>query len=744
MFDLQQIMGAGFEEVLRQMPAAVMIVEAPSGRIIFRNRRAQQWREQSPSQARATKLADAGNFEIYHPDGRSYEMEDWPLIRCIRTGEVVRDEEFVYPLADGSMLLLRCDASPIYDDGGHIVAGVGLFYDITEQKLAEEEIEAKTHQQAVVAELGLKALAGSDLQSLMDAAVVLVARTLELEYSQVVEILPDGEELLIVAGEGWDAGIVGNTMVSAGFGSQAGYALISEEPVIVEDLRTETRFNSPTLLEDHDVVSGMSVVIHGQDEPFGVICADTTARRSFTQDDVNFMQAVANVLATAIERKEAREKLEGVREKERSRIARDLHDELLRDLADARIEAQQIQRISEDSQQTLRLVRLIAALDRIGSQLRGAIYDLRLEGEQDKLFVELLESLVELHRGMARESDIRLEVRDGVLSGPLEERGRELLRIVGEALTNARRHSGALNVRVGVWASEEKLFAEVSDDGQGFDAAEGSEQAASATGGLGIRGMRERARALGGELKIESDPETGTRVRFEVPLIPEGEESEEEVRILLVEDHAAVREAIASSIQREEGFEVVGQAESLAAARDMIGAESVDVAVIDLGLTDGYGGDLIKDLREANPHAQALVLSASLDRAEIARAVEAGAAGILHKTVHLDEVVEAVRRLRAGQTLVPLEEVVELLRFASSRREKEYEARQAIAQLTPREEQVLRALAEGLDSKGIAERLNISLRTERNHMASILAKLGVHSQLQALVFALRHGLVEVP
>jgi DNA-binding NarL/FixJ family response regulator len=123
--------------------------------------------------------------------------------------------------------------------------------------------------------------------------------------------------------------------------------------------------------------------------------------------------------------------------------------------------------------------------------------------------------------------------------------------------------------------------------------------------------------------------------------------------------------------------------------------------------------------------------------------VEAGAAGVLHKTVHLEEVVGAVRRLRAGQTLMPLEEVVELLRFASSRREEEYEARRAVESLTPREIEVLQALALGLDSKGIAERLHISLRTERNHMTSILSKLEVHSQLQALVFALRCGVVEI-
>jgi two-component system nitrate/nitrite response regulator NarL len=135
--------------------------------------------------------------------------------------------------------------------------------------------------------------------------------------------------------------------------------------------------------------------------------------------------------------------------------------------------------------------------------------------------------------------------------------------------------------------------------------------------------------------------------------------------------------------------------------------------------------------------------SASLDRAEIARAVEAGAAGILHKTAEMHEVVEAVQRLRAGETLLSMEEVVELLRFASLQRDQEYEARQAIAQLTAREKEVLQVLAEGLDSKEIAERLHISFKTEANHMSSILNKLGLHSRLQALVFALRYGMVEI-
>jgi DNA-binding NarL/FixJ family response regulator len=171
--------------------------------------------------------------------------------------------------------------------------------------------------------------------------------------------------------------------------------------------------------------------------------------------------------------------------------------------------------------------------------------------------------------------------------------------------------------------------------------------------------------------------------------------------------------------------------------------QDVDVAVIDPGLPDGYGGELIKELAVVNPRTQVLVLSASLDRAETARAIESGAAGVLDKLARLDEVVDAVRRLRAGETLIPLDEVLELLSFAHEQREREHQDRAAVASLTPREVEVLRMLAEGLDSQAIAARLYISVRTERNHVANILAKLGVHSRLQALLFAIRYGVVDV-
>lgn len=214
------------------------------------------------------------------------------------------------------------------------------------------------------------------------------------------------------------------------------------------------------------------------------------------------------------------------------------------------------------------------------------------------------------------------------------------------------------------------------------------------------------------------------------------------VRVLLVEDHAIFRELFASAFEREPGLEVVAQAGSLAEAREAL-EEGVDVAVLDLRLPDGEGTDLIGELRENNPHAAALILTASLDHGTYARAVAAGAAGALHKSVYVGEVMHAIRRLAAGEALLSKDEVVTLLRLADRERTQSREARVAFGQLTPREWDVLHALAEGLGDKEIAQRLGCGLGTVRGHGSRMLAKLGAHSRLQALVYAARHGFVEI-
>ncbi|HEX2181310.1 MAG TPA: response regulator transcription factor, partial [Rubrobacteraceae bacterium] len=188
--------------------------------------------------------------------------------------------------------------------------------------------------------------------------------------------------------------------------------------------------------------------------------------------------------------------------------------------------------------------------------------------------------------------------------------------------------------------------------------------------------------------------------------------------------------------------EVVAQVGSVAEARALDGKalDEVEVAIVDLALPDGDGLDLLEDL---SSRSVALVLSASLEPGRFARAVEAGASGVLHKSTPIKEIVDAVRRLKAGEALLSPGDVVEMLRLVNRERQEELLARRAVERLTPREKEVLQALAEGLESREIAERLSVTVETERTHMVNILHKLGVHSRLQALVFAARHGVVQI-
>jgi len=179
------------------------------------------------------------------------------------------------------------------------------------QAVAEREatLKARAHQQAAVAELGQDALMGADLLTLMQEAVTLVVRTLDVEYCEVSELRHDDQTLLLRAGAGWREGYVGHVTKGMDAESLAGYTLLLNEPVIVEDLRDERRFRIPPFLHDHRVVSSISVIIHGPGRPFGILGAHSTRRQMFSADDVHFLQAIANVLGAALERRGVEEAL---------------------------------------------------------------------------------------------------------------------------------------------------------------------------------------------------------------------------------------------------------------------------------------------------------------------------------------------------------------------------------------------------------------------------------------------------
>jgi signal transduction histidine kinase len=158
--------------------------------------------------------------------------------------------------------------------------------------------------QAALAALGQEALAGAPFEDVAQKASVSLASIMNVPYVEVLRLRADNE-LFLAAGVGWRPGTVGTATVGAGQGSQGGYTLATVGPVVVDDLTTETRFRPPTLLSDHGVVSGVTVVIGSPTSPHGVLGAHTDSHRIFVQDDVNFLQAVANVLATAVERQQS-------------------------------------------------------------------------------------------------------------------------------------------------------------------------------------------------------------------------------------------------------------------------------------------------------------------------------------------------------------------------------------------------------------------------------------------------------
>ena len=179
-----------------------------------------------------------------------------------------------------------------------------------ETEIAEHTAALRTANQQgkAIAEFGQYALKIANLPLILQRAVYLVSDTLEVEYCKVLKLLPD-DTLLLDAGVGWHEGLVGTAKIGIELSSQAGYTLQQSQPVVVEDLRTETRFNGSSLLIDHQVVSGISVVIADGGKSYGVLGTHTTKQRNFTQDDVNFLQAIANIIAQANERLQIENKL---------------------------------------------------------------------------------------------------------------------------------------------------------------------------------------------------------------------------------------------------------------------------------------------------------------------------------------------------------------------------------------------------------------------------------------------------
>ncbi|MBV6626123.1 MAG: PAS domain-containing protein [Rivularia sp. (in: Bacteria)] len=189
--------------------------------------------------------------------------------------------------------------------------GIGcIVLEVSKRKQAEQALRTRLKQQAVVAQLGELALSGLELPDLFEQATALVAQSLDVDSCKILELLPGDDKLILRACVGLEAELVNKAILKTELNSQAGYTLLSGEPVILKNLNQETRFHGSSLLYKHKYISGLSAIISGKEKrAFGVLEAHSTVEHQFNWHDANFLQSVANILSTAIARKQAEDEI---------------------------------------------------------------------------------------------------------------------------------------------------------------------------------------------------------------------------------------------------------------------------------------------------------------------------------------------------------------------------------------------------------------------------------------------------
>jgi NarL family two-component system response regulator LiaR len=206
------------------------------------------------------------------------------------------------------------------------------------------------------------------------------------------------------------------------------------------------------------------------------------------------------------------------------------------------------------------------------------------------------------------------------------------------------------------------------------------------------------------------------------------------IRVLLVDDHAVVRQGLRSFLELQPDIEVVGEAAAAKEGVEQAARLAPDVVLMDLLMPDEDGVDAIRALRGVAPRAKVLVLTSYLDDTHVFAAVQAGAAGYLLKDVQPDALADAIRQVSQGVAVLHPQIAARLMHRTA--------APPTLADFTQRERDVLKLLAEGLSNKEIASRLFISEKTVKTHVSNVLQKLGVADRTQAALLAVRQRLVE--
>ncbi|MFD1568743.1 ATP-binding protein, partial [Halolamina litorea] len=437
---------------------------------------------------------------------------------------------------DGEGIPYEFAASTLENPNGErVLAGIGR--DVSERVARERELERRARQQRVVADLGQSALEADDLDELVADAARQVADALGVTHAEVLDLDGEADELLLRQGVGWDEGAVGATTVSAaGVDSQAAATLAGDTPVVVEGPADRERFEDPSLLSGHGIQSGISTAIGPFDEPWGILGAHDTEQRTFSEEDVSFVQSVANIIAEAIERRRYQRELEElVAELEASnerleQFAYAASHDLQEPLRMVSSYLQLIERrygddLDEEGREFLDFA--VDGADRMREMIDRLLSYSRVETDGEPLEPVSLETVLADVRADLQvtitEHDATITVGDlpTVAGDP-----NQLRQLFQNLLDNAIEYSGedTPSVRISAERDDDRWIVTVSDDGIGIDPADQERvfevferghchQETEGTG-IGLALCERIVERHGGSISVESAPGDGTTFRF--------------------------------------------------------------------------------------------------------------------------------------------------------------------------------------------------------------------------------------
>ncbi len=518
------------------------------------------------------------------------------------------------------------------------------------------------------------------------------------------------------------------------------HVVITNRALVSADLATDQRVVGR---EDRVIAAAgfhglLSVPLRVQGRPIGVLNFVSRTPGFYRDEDIPIAQQIADQVAGFIDNLHTQQQMRALisheaAERERTRVGRDVYHVVAQNVPGISRIAERIEGrlASTDPEASEQLARIRDLAQGTLTDVRRAISDI-MPRDLDAL---TLEEAVRATLGPLGDGDPRprLVVNGDTTAISLAAR-RAACRIVQEALTNVRLHAGARTVTVTIDCDRD-LRLTVADDGVAFDPDDLGDAA-----GMGLDHMRERARAIGGILTVESAPRAGTRVRFELlgvgdtgdGLVPAIDQAVDpaaahaaSLRVFVVDRHPLMRAGLLHLVESVDGMRVVGHADCARDARAQLRRVRPDVVLLDGHLPIKDSESLIRELRSELPMARVVITFESATGHE-PLLIDAGASRFVNKSANAAELAEVVRNASAGTGIVPGELTVSVEH----------------GMLSPRERSILLLMAVGRTNTEIGQTLFLATKTVERQVATIVGKLGARNRAHAAALAVSRHLVD--